>query len=55
MENHKVFECMLQKSILTRWVITEKSKDSKKIIKGCLVASSYEEDISDSKNQSSNL
>ena len=35
---------MGQKCISTRWVIMEKYKDNKMIIKTCLVAHGYEED-----------
>ena len=46
MEIHKVYECVLdmdQKCMSTRWVITEKFKDNKIIMKAHLVACGYEE------------
>ena len=36
---------MGQKCISTRWVIMEKSKDNKKIMKACLVTHGYEENL----------
>ena len=47
-EIHGVYECVPdigQKCISTRWVITEKFKDKRKIMKDCLVAHGYDEDL----------
>ena len=47
-EIHEVYECvpgMGQKCLSTKWMITEKSKDNKKIIKACLVAHGYEHEF----------
>ena len=46
MKMHEVYKCvpdMGQTCISTRWVITEKSKDNKKIMRASLVASTYED------------
>ncbi|GAB1599998.1 hypothetical protein Ahia01_000277300 [Argonauta hians] len=46
MKAHEVYECVPnigQKCISTRWVITEKVKDNKKVMKARLVARGYEE------------
>ena len=55
MEIHGVYEYVPdigQKYISTRWIIMEKFKDKRKIMKACLVAYSYEEDSHNLKTDS---
>ena len=55
MEIHGVYECVPdfgQKCISTRWVIMEKFKDKRKIMKACLVARGYEENSHNLKTDS---
>ena len=55
MEIHGVYEYVIdigQKCISTNWVITEKFKDKRKIMKACSVACVYEEDSHNLKTDS---
>ena len=55
MEIHEGYECVLdigQKCISTRWVITEKFKDKRNIMKAHLVVCGYEEDSHNLKTDS---
>ena len=55
MEIYGVYECVpdiRQKFISTRWVIMEKFKDKRKIMKACLIVCGYEEDSHNLKTDS---